>query len=341
MPLVNRPFWHLPAYYVPTTANTILVLDAAGEKAAFLFGAPKAGAIAKVTFRLGTVTTGRTLKLSLQDVDPATGDPDGVADQSGTVGVADTDDNVFKTVTLGATRSVGRGEVVACVIEFDDLVGNLQIACGNQIRVGNAYSDLFTTAWAKQSRTPVLVLEYDDGSIASPFGCLAGPHATRTFNNTSTPDEIALRFRLPFPVRCAGLSFLGTLSGDCELVLYQGTSPLATLSLDKDLRSGGEEFGGFFANSVDLAANTVYRASVKPTTTTNLSLQLTDVAEAAHMGALPGGAELYWSERTDGGSWSDFTTRRPAIWLLCEAADDGAGAGGLLRHPGMVGGALA
>jgi hypothetical protein len=50
-------------------------------KLAFVCEAPKTGVLRKVCFRTGSVVTGDTLKVSFQDVDPATGDPNGTADQ--------------------------------------------------------------------------------------------------------------------------------------------------------------------------------------------------------------------------------------------------------------------
>src|SRR5687768_9301872 len=112
MALQNRAYLYFPVVEDPNTVTSVLTLDASGEKAGFVFPAPKTGALSKVHFFLGTVTTGETLAASLQNVD-GSGNPDGTADQSGTVAVASSDDNTWKTVTFGTTRSVTRGELLS------------------------------------------------------------------------------------------------------------------------------------------------------------------------------------------------------------------------------------
>ena len=79
-----------------------MTLDASGEKAASIFRVPKTGNIRTLRFRLGTVTTGQTLKAGLYTVDTS-GDPTTTAYGGmavGTVAVADGDDNTEKVVTL-------------------------------------------------------------------------------------------------------------------------------------------------------------------------------------------------------------------------------------------------
>jgi hypothetical protein len=59
----------------------------------------------------------------------------------------------------------------------------------------------------------------------------------------------------------------------------------------------------------------------------------------AIMNALPGGQDLYWGERTDGGSWTTTTTKRPNMGLWLDQFDDGVGgASGVKVHSGMDGG---
>ena len=69
----------------PGLAGSGYVLNAAGQRVAFIARPPKLGSIRDVIFRLRTVTTPDPMLVSLQGVDPATGLPDGVVGQSGTV----------------------------------------------------------------------------------------------------------------------------------------------------------------------------------------------------------------------------------------------------------------
>jgi hypothetical protein len=336
----NESFCQYPWLDLPTSNLTVLTLDASGEKAAGVFRVAKTGSIQKIHFLLSTVTTGQTLKASLQDVDLATGDPDGTIDQSGTVAVADGDDNTWKTVTLGAVRAVSRGDQLSVVFEFDATIGNLQIVSGSAIPVMNVYTDLYTGTWAKQARCPLFILEYDDASIVPIPGVLYGLGTSLDFNSGSAADEVALRFSLPFPVRVMGLGLYGRVSGDVDLVLYSGTTALATTSLDKEVRQTSTDGMnvGLFSAAQECAKDTVYRAAVKPTSATSARVIYNDVSIAAHLDAAPGGRELHYSSRVDGGAWSDTTTRRPSIVLLIEGFDDGVSAGGLIGAGSIRGG---
>lgn len=346
MALATLSYGIWPAPIQVSSAGS-MVLDASGEKAAFIWRVGKAGDIRKLHFRLGTVATGQTLKLSLQDVDPATGDPDGTIDQSGTVAVANTDDDTWKTVTLGSDRTVARGDWLAAVIEFDSTVGSLVVARDSVASAGRtAYADLFTGAWAKTGASPVLAVEYSDGSFGMQPGVHPGFASSQAFNvNTAGGDEYALRFRLPFPARCSGLCFYGSIAGDMEFVLYDsdGSTALATLSFDASLYVTGNDLTHlFWGSDVSLAKDTWYRIAAKPTTTTNFTLRFLDLFSAAAAAQLPGGTNAILSRRVDAGSWTDVDTQRPALGVLLDQADDGVSAGGgLLRHPGMGGGCVA
>lgn len=337
--MASQTLWcaDFPTRYESAGGNTVLTIDAAGERAAFVGRVQKTGNIRKIHFRLGLVTTGQTLLVSLQDVDLTTGFPDGTADQSGTVAVADTDDNSWKTCTLSADRAVTLGDLLSIVIDWDSTAGNLIVLSNSQVIYGNYYSVLHTASWAIQARGPIVVLEMDDGSICPMYGGYPAVPASVDTGSGSTPDEIAMYFSVPFPCRCSSVNFFGRLAGDADAILYDsdGSTVLGSCSLDANLKTGTGDLSinGPFA-PVALLANTAYRAAVKPTTATTMRLHYGDVSVAAHMAALPGGTGCHWSERSDGGAWSQTATRRPAIWVTLEAFDDGAGGGG----GGVIGG---
>jgi hypothetical protein len=156
------------------------LLDAATEKYAMVFRAPKDGSIATIGFKLGVVTTGDTLRVSLQNVDPATGNPDGTADQSGTVVVASADDNTWKTAILGSARVVTLGELLCLVIDFNSFVaGNLEIQAIQAAAGGSRYgfqNSCYNThqvggSWTKSVSTlPCIDIAYNDGSRAHIIG---------------------------------------------------------------------------------------------------------------------------------------------------------------------------
>lgn len=340
------------------TYNSLL-LDAAAEKAAWIIRAPKTGNLARVGFRTGTVTTGDTMKVSFQDVSGATGDPDGVVDQFRTVAIADVDDNVWIRTSLitsdgtdgGTKRAVTRGDVFAVVVEFNAFVaGNLNVAATLGVIVARGpwlgspcYADHFTAAWAKVATgAPVLAIEYDDGTFAFIPGTLPFlTVAVGAYASNSTPDEEALKFKLPASVSISGCWLFGGPggnSGDYDVVLYDsdGTTPLRTVSIDANqvpsVSTGGVML--MFTSSVTLAADTFYRISMKPTTTNTVALYNATHSSAHGVAILDqssGGQNFHWSQRTDAGAWTDDTLRRPFVGLVIDGIDDGASVGGISR----------
>ncbi len=316
-----------------------ITLDADGEKVGFIVMAPKSGDVSDIHFYTGNVTTGDTLKASLQDVDVTNGEPDETIDQSGTVVVADEDDNVRKTVALGSNRTVTKGEYIAVVIEFDSFVaGDLQIKYAN---LGNSRMLTYTMekiggTWAHLfNRRPMLLLEYSDGSFPYPVDCLSGPLSQYTgLDSGDTPDEVALRFKLTGPMRLSGADWFGDLAAAAlpELIIYEGTTALGTISnIDGDIKNSGStaRYRGVFSSGVVLSAGTVYRLGLRPTTTATVGLHRIIVDSNDHLESTPGGKEFYTSTRVDQGAWdTDLTTTQVAINLYFDQIDDGVGGGG-------------
>lgn len=322
------------------TGDTSLSMALADDKVAFVVRLAKSGNIRKVHFLLGSVTTGQTLKVALQNVN-ASGDPDDTDDQSGTVTVADTDDGLWKTVTLGTDRASTAGDAIGVVIKWNGSAGNLNIICADTIIKGNIYPDRFTVAtWTKQLRAPCVVLEYDDATIAPLAGVLPGSSTSTDFGSGDTPDEVALILNYPFPCQCSGGEFFGRLTGDAQMVLYDsdGTTVLGSMSLDKDENaSGTDSVWAFSWAPTTLLANTTYRLALKPTSATAVRLRYLVTGTAAHLDTMEGGDGFHWSQRTDAGAWTQTTTRRPYFGARLEAFDAGGGGGGGLKLAGRGG----
>jgi hypothetical protein len=180
----------------------------------------------------------------------------------------------------------------------------------------------------------VVAVEYSDGSYA--YGPTVYPYAAITtgggYASNSTPDEQGLYFSFPYPVTVAGAWMVADLDGAADLILYDadGSSTLRSLSFDSDVRQTTTNLvlKRKFTSPVTLTANTSYRLVLKPTTTTLIVLPNFDVNSAAVMGAFEGGQDFHFTSRTDEGSWSQTTTRRPMMGLMIEAFDDGTGGGG-------------
>jgi hypothetical protein len=325
-----------------------MLLDAATEKAAFIIRVPKDGTLDSVGFLLGTVTQAPTngLKISFQDVSLANGDPDGSVDQYAVVTaglVSNAWIDVGATGYMGSTgtgsgtkRTILQGDYLAVVIEYQSFNAgdslNIRNFAPKLWWAGNAYSDLYTGTWAK-ANAPVLSLKYDDGSYA--FMPNVVPYSTASYsaiNTGTTPDEIALKFKLPYSAKINGLWFYGTLAAgsSVDLILYaaDGSTVLASASLDGDVVAGVMRMFWVPIAEITLTKDTFYYIAFKPTTTTSINLYWFTVFAAAIFDQLDLNQNAYWSQRTDAGAWTDTTTRRPFLGATISALDDGAGGGG-------------
>ena len=324
-----------------STAFTTVVLDAAGEKCAFVFKAPKTGLIRKLGFKTGTVTTGATYDVRLESVSTSTGNPSGslfATNTNGSQVIANADDNVWFYVTLTADASVTVNDTLALVLAAPG--GSMQIAAGyGGLHTGGmpyVTADLNGAGYATQSvGNPAFYIEYHDTTTAQVGNCLLSTQTTTSFNSGSTPDQRALYFQVPFTCKLGGFEILmGAMvaSSAFDVVLYDsdGTTALATTSFDGDqYRTATTNYCfGRFATPVTLTVNTNYRLAVKPTTTNNVGLVQVNYDTTTVMAAVDGGTNFQLSTKTDAGAWSQTADSRPCISLLFSALDDGVSSGG-------------
>lgn len=336
-----------PTASAATPVLASLALTATGNYAAFVFRVPKTGTLDKFEWRAGTITTFPTsgLRCTFEDVDLATGNPDGTVDQFRDITV-NPGSNVWVAPGLmtsdgtdtGTKRSVTAGNLLAAVVREVNTAETWTI----NVSSGSAHTraeplvynqECYAVSSGTKVGYPVMALKYSDGSyepLAGAGGLPVLTWTTRTFNNASSPDERALFFRFPVPVRVNGVWVAIDLDGDCDLVLYgtDGTSVLATVNLDASVRigTGPRVIFASFAEQTLLAA-TDYRLAVKPTTATSVITYDYDVSSNALLDAAGGGKDWYLSTRVDAGSWTQTSTTRPLMGLCVSAVDDGAGGG--------------
>lgn len=335
------------------TIYTSILMDGSGDKVAFIFVCPKDGDLNLVGFLTGTVTLDDDLKVGFQDVDAATGDPDGTFDQYRVITIAITDDDVWKETGLitttgadgGAKRTVTKGQKLALVLEYNSYVaGNLNIKIARQVGAlihdsGQHYIRAnLSGAYAAQASLGICIaLQYSDGAYyyidnSYPF---INTTANLAVNTGTTPDEVGLYFSVPFACKVDGIKVGADFDGNADIILYDtnGTSVLATSPIDKDIRGGAtsQYFDTAFAE-VTLTPGSFYRAVIKPSSATTVTVPYMDFNSNAILGQISGGINCYWTQRTDAGSWSQTTTRRPNIHLrisaLSDGAADGSGGGG-------------
>lgn len=330
------------------TSSTVLTLAASTTKSAFIFRVPKTGTLDQVEFMLDTTSVNHTtsvIRVSLQDVSLTTGDPDGTQDQFRDIGTLPASDNwtapglmTSDGTDTGTKRSVTRGDLLAFVVEYQTFTA-ADSAVVDTMDVSTtasfdklAYSDLSTAGvWAKKpTALPRMALKYNDGTYACPYGTwpIVG-FAGESFTSTSSPDEVGTLFQLPFPCKVSGVFLSADLDGDADVVLYDtGGSAFTngTVSLDKDVRADANNgwLVAMFAADITLLANTDYRMSLRPSTSTAVSLGRYTTDSTAIAAAAPGGTHWRKTSRTDAGSWTDVNeANRRFMGLIISALEDG------------------
>jgi hypothetical protein len=322
-------------------------MTAAAHKVAVLLRAPAAGIIDHVQLFTGTVTVGGTLKISFQGVSATTGDPDGTATHYRTMVIADTDDNIWKVSAKitnngtdgGSQRTFTKGELFFIVVEFNTFGGteNLNIQGGRTINNIDGtiqdYLDLFTTVWTKNSTAAAIFLPVYSGGVIYPLSSCCITNATVaavTFNSGSTPDEIGNHITIPFVCKVDGIYISVDTDADCEVVLYDtdGTTPLFTATLDKDIRPS--TFGGVYIlpfDEITLTLGGVYRVVCKPGGT-NMSIYYIQVQQPEHRTAYSSGNYVQYTSRTNAGAWAQTDTRMTIAGFRISALSDVVTAGG-------------
>lgn len=320
--------------------TTLVTLNATGEQAAFIFRAPKTGAIRKLHFLTGAVTTATDTDVRLETVNTSTGVPTGtlfgtttnVTVASGSI----TANTWIVSGNLTADASVTKGDLMALVIAPSG-TPNYVIRRLNRTPtdVNFPYCARFeSSAWTKLANPPTFAVEYSDGTFAIIHG--AYPYSainTHAINTGTTPDEIALKFKLSAPVRVCGAWFIAILGNNMDVVLYDsnGSSVLATHSVPGNvagqIADADSPYYAYFTTSQELDADTFYYMALKPTSASSDTFYSTDVSSAAVLDQLQGGQNFHWAQQTNAGGWTPTTTRRPVMGLLIDGIDDGAGGG--------------
>lgn len=355
---------------IPCERNTVVTsyvsaagtrLDATGERIGSIFMIRTAGNIAKIYIRTGTVTTGDTLKVSLQGVTSG-GLPDGTILATatgnkayGTVAVADGDDNVWKEVTLTEVAPVIQGQYVAIVIEWNSYVaGDMYIAIssssGYYMSLYNVYTVTDVTAspgtWIRSVslNTYTFALEYDDTNYYQNIVIGPAVNTVDLFHTGTVYDEQGNYVTFPFSFRAIGFWVFTEADQPFDMILYDSSSNvLANCSPSNDIRYSTSTgflyylFDSNPASNYTIAASTYYRIVMKPTSATNTPCYYFTVPAASAMSAFGLGGNCIRTTRVDGGAWTNYDTQRCAIGLLYDQIDIGGG-GGAPRFGDMTGG---
>lgn len=254
--------------------------------------------------------------------------------------------NFTSTLTSDHT-SLATGDPLSISFEVTAFTSGSSTLAKADTPTHNGMLPIITTflggVWAGSSGYPCLTLVASDGTLGLLQGSLPQQVASVTsvaFNTGSAADEHALAWTPLDKVWVGGMSvFLSRAAGAAfDLVLYEGTTVKATKSFDENWGrlDGLLEVSGCFAD-IELTPATTYYLSVKPTTANSVTIYYANITSGD--GELFG-AGMKLATRVDAGSWTTDATKVPFRYAFgVVAGDDGAGSsGGMLVHPGMVGG---
>lgn len=321
--------------YIPNsgTWSVSILLDAAGEKAAFITKAPKMGNIAKIHFRTGTVTTATDTDVRVETVDIATGDPSGTLWGTNTnviVPASSITSNNWIVATLTSPASVNKGDIFAITIAPTG-TPNYNILRYDTISSNFPYVDHYTTLWTKSNRLPILILEYSDGYMSTcEVGGALPSRQVRSFNANSTPDEVGNKFFLPFKYRLVGVSYhVEFLNGNPSIRVYVGSTPYESIPIYPGVEASTSPYyqTHLLTTPIVVDPNTTIRVTVTTDSTSTAAVETSYISISSHIDAFPFGTSITTTQRTDGGTFTDVNTSREFCTILIDQLDDGSGGG--------------
>lgn len=332
MPSINTEI-HLPSMNnLGSTLANSSSMSATGDVFAAPTHSPQTGNVTGVKFATGTVTTGCTVAVTIETVDSATGFPTGTlyhANATTTVVIANTDDNVLKTATFPGNVPTTKGDPFAIVIRvssgtpttmnFRAMTLDTALAPPSRYRVQAGTTTLVS------SQSPCMSLTYTTGEVALQTGLPHANSSNLTMSTTTTPDEVGIKFTVPFNCRSTGFSIRsGNGAGfkASDVVLYDSSNNVvASATLNSHFIKGlaaDFPYRQYWSSTVDLKKGRTYRLVLKPTTSTSWTTALVKLSTFSATPASFSAISYAYTQRTDAGSWSDDTDSAVAMTAIID-----------------------
>lgn len=302
--------------------NASFDLNGATNRCEILLRAPATGSISKIGFGTATVTTGCTLRISIEGIDYITGRSNQTllgTDTSATQVVANTDDNVWFETSLVSSANVTAGDWFAVSFSVDSGTPSaLQI--NTFADNANWYSapliNYNGSTYASYNAGAVLVLVYNVNGTDTTYltnGCFPTISiATSSYNTGTTLEVNGNQFTLPFSCRADGVWIVSDLDGDSVIELLNSSNTvIASLSVNKNIplaNTGILPYVLQFSSSIELSANTIYKLMHRPTTTSNITQYVLSCYADDYMTATPGGSAWVHVNGQYAGGYSNLTT---------------------------------
>ncbi len=332
---------------------------------AWIVQVPKTGTIEKVRIATTTNSNLAYIRVTLMRVDPTTMLPvrnyDAIvpADCYGgslpSVGFdpPSSATPVFYDVPLGQAATATKGDLLAIVVDYDRVGLNTSAAATilwTYSHYGYPYDNITrlpikegSGTWAYPStgggHCPWALIYSNDEIPPQQCDFITAVNSI-TFKNSSAPNEYGLRFKLPFDARLMAVACQwGLVTNTTPVVyninLYQGDTLLETYGVQGAYRDRNTTMKPFveFPGVRILTKDTVYRATIAPTTT-DAVIQTWQYPSNDYMepGTF-GGKEFFLCTR-NGGAFTDVTDQKPASIAIVldqvpNASASGGGGGGV------------
>ena len=300
------------------TENT---LDAAGEYQTYVFQAREAMTVSHVGWRTGTVAGSPTADTRLETVG-TDGLPTGTLWAANTNIVSGTlSSNTFTLHALTASATIARGEFFAVKMVYNS---GTSIIVSRTDRLTNVaanvpYKVTNVTGSAVKAQIASTSANVAFGSSTTTFYNLDNAYpviavTNSTFSNSVAGSKRGLRFQVPFPCRACGLQWYNSTSaGDFNAHLFNdaGTELSSSSTAFEGDRSGLALSGvmvAMFDNPVELSPGTWYRATVEPSSATNITVGFAQMPSASYLSAWPHQANAHYTTFTTAGGWVDSAT---------------------------------
>lgn len=317
----------LPTREIFGVASTTRNMSAATDVVALICPIPQTGNITGIKFATSTVGTGCTI---IGTIETVTGSkPSGTlyhANATGTVVVANTDDNVSKSITYTSFAAT-QGDLVAIKLGVSSgTPTNLGIRTSISQLGTSAFPCLYVnsaTADAWGTNTPCILLTYDTGDVVPVGVSFYTSNTNLTVSSSTTPDEVGILFTAPYSCRTNGFVWreLNPSSAvACDMVLYDSSDNVViskSMSAEALVATGlASNYWGLWGTNANLTKDEQYRLVLKPTTTTSWTL-ITQSSTGVVLTPIGGNTPVYTS-RTNGGAWTNTSGAILPMGLLVD-----------------------
>lgn len=321
MTLISVSPFTYPAFHsVGNTAEfKVRDLDAAGEYQAIITQASEALAITTVGLTAYVPAGSAHVDFRIETVG-ATGFPSGTLWATNTnADIAQTGVLSWNTASLGATANIAAGDIFAIKIVYAS--GTTASIAGITAYTGTGYGIFPYVAYDVGTPTQESwnsVMGAGLGTSTSNWYNVGGimpvvDTAITTFNSGTATTRAGLRFQVPFSCRCIGVTHKNVnTTGDFNVVMRDDSG--------NELSSSSTAFDGNYAapsnhgsmtllfdNPIFLSPDTWYRATIEPTSATDVKVQALHFNTASERTGSPWGTNMHRTLYTSA-AWDDTAT---------------------------------